>query len=206
MHKHLAFYGNKFHVMHYLLLILSWFIFYASHTVLASSKLKSFLKVKWGKAYKWYRLLYTMVSVLLFLVIVGQSLLIPAEIILSRGDLSSYFGYMLAAFGTIILMKSSKGYSMVRFLGLVPVKEEKEQLVTSGLYGKVRHPLYAGLILVFAGYFLFSGSITAAIHLACLLIYLPVGIYFEEQNLVEQFGESYKKYQSEVPAIIPRWK
>jgi steroid 5-alpha reductase family enzyme len=56
-------------------------------------------------------------------------------------------------------------------------QKEDETLVTTGLYSKIRHPLYAGLVLIFLGYFLFAGTISAA-NLSCLLLYLPFGIYF----------------------------
>jgi protein-S-isoprenylcysteine O-methyltransferase Ste14 len=191
--------------MNYILLALSWIVFYTLHSILAASKLKRILQGKWGNAYKWYRLVYTLISSLLFLGIMIQALLIPKTVLIPKGDLTDYLGYMLAGFGTIILTKSSKNYSIKRFLGFQPSEKEDETLVTTGLYSKVRHPLYAGLILIFLGYFLFAGTISSAVHLGCLLLYLPFGIYFEEKNLVIQFGEAYQKYKSAVPSLIPRF-
>jgi protein-S-isoprenylcysteine O-methyltransferase Ste14 len=43
-------------------------------------------------------------------------------------------------------------------------------------------------------------SLTSAI---AITIYLFVGIYFEEKKLIEVFGEKYKKYQHDVPMLIP---
>ncbi|SFA79973.1 methyltransferase family protein [Algoriphagus aquimarinus] len=189
--------------MNYLLLALSWIIFYTLHSVLAASKIKRILEGKLRNAYKWYRLGYTLVSILLFLGIMVQALLIPKSILFPKGDLTDYLGYMFAGFGTIILTKSSKNYSLKRFLGFEPSTKEDETLVTTGLYSKIRHPLYAGLVLIFLGYFLFSGTVTAIVHLACLLLYLPFGIYFEEKKLVNQFGEAYQKYKLAVPSLIP---
>ncbi|WP_425636652.1 methyltransferase family protein [Algoriphagus yeomjeoni] len=190
--------------MNYVLLALSWIIFYALHTLLAASKLKRILEVKWGEAYKWYRLTYTLISLLLLLGVMVQAVLIPKTILIPKGDVTDYLGYMLAGFGTIIATKSSKNYSIKRFLGINPAQNESEELITTGLYSKVRHPLYAGLVLIFLGYFIFAGTISSVVHLGCLLLYLPFGIYFEEQNLVVQFGEAYQKYKSSVPAVIPK--
>lgn len=191
--------------MNYILLALSWIVFYTLHSILAASKLKRILQGKWGNAYKWYRLVYTLISSLLFLGIMIQALLIPKTVLIPKGDLTDYLGYMLAGFGTIILTKSSKNYSIKRFLGFQPSEKEDETLVTTGLYSKVRHPLYAGLVLIFLGYFLFAGTISSAVHLGCLLLYLPFGIHFEEKKLVIQFGEAYQKYKSAVPSLIPRF-
>tara|TARA_R110002020_G_scaffold266952_4_gene482012 strand:+ start:663 stop:1241 length:579 start_codon:yes stop_codon:yes gene_type:complete len=190
--------------MYYVLLGLSWAVFYTLHSVLAASKIKIILEGKLGKAYKWYRFAYILISILLFLGIMVQALLIPKLVLIPKGNLTDYLGYMFAGFGTIIATKASKAFSLKTFLGGMPSAKKEELLVTSGLFSKVRHPLYGGLVLIFLGYFLFSGTLAAAVHLTCLLFYLPVGIYFEEKNLVEQFGEAYLKYRSVVPALLPR--
>ena len=52
--------------MNYIYLILLWAVFYASHSFLASGKLKRKLESKLGKAYKWYRLFYSLFSLLFF--------------------------------------------------------------------------------------------------------------------------------------------
>jgi len=189
--------------MDYVLLAVSWIVFYILHSILAASKLKRILEGKLGNANKWYRLAYTLFSLLLFLSIMIQALLIPKTIMFPKGDITNYLGYMLAGLGTIIATKSSKKYSLKRFFGLKPMENDGEDLVTTGLYSKIRHPLYAGLVLIFLGYLLFSGTVTAAVHLGCLLLYLPIGIYFEEKKLLIQFGEAYQNYKSKVPSIIP---
>jgi protein-S-isoprenylcysteine O-methyltransferase Ste14 len=132
-----------------------------------------------------------------------QSALIPKMILISKGTFTIYLGYLFAAFGTIILVKSAKKIALSNFIGFNASEQKPEKLVISGIYSKIRHPLYAGLILVFLGYFFFSGSVTAAVHLACLLVYLPFGIYFEEKNLIDLFGDQYKVYRIKVPAILP---
>ena len=192
--------------MNYVLLGLSWAVFYSLHSFLAATKLKRILQGKLENAYKWYRLVYTLISIFLILGITIQALVIPKTILLSKSVFTDYLGYMLAGFGTIIVTKSSKNYSLKRFLGLAPSEVHEEALITTSLYSKIRHPLYAGLILIFLGYFLFAGTLSSAIHLGCLLLYLPVGIYFEEKNLVAQFGETYHKYKSATPPIIPRFR
>ncbi|MEP0712212.1 isoprenylcysteine carboxylmethyltransferase family protein [Algoriphagus sp.] len=191
--------------MNYILLAISWIVFYALHSILAASKLKKIMEGKLGMAYKWYRLAYSLISLVLFMGIMIQALLIPKTVLIPKSDLTDYLGYMLAGFGTIIAMKSGKSYSLSQFFGFTPVAKRAQELVISGLYARVRHPLYAGLVLIFVGYFLFAGTLSAAIHLGCLVLYLPIGIYFEEKNLVIQFGEAYLRYRKEVPVIIPKF-
>lgn len=80
------------------------------------------------------------------------------------------------------------------------------RLVTGGVYGWVRHPLYsAWLVFVFPALALFSnswlmlaGPIVGAVRFGTL-------IGQEEMNLVNQFGHEYLDYRDRVPALIPSW-
>jgi protein-S-isoprenylcysteine O-methyltransferase Ste14 len=193
--------------MNYIYLILLWAVFYASHSFLASGKLKRKLESKLGKAYNWYRLFYSLFSLLFFVILVLYSTGIPAQRLLAEGDILIYFGYMAATFGTIIIVQSSKMWSIGKFIGTMPEEPQTEKkLIRAGWYSRMRHPLYAGLLLIFFGYFFVAGTYSAMVHLACLIAYLPIGIYFEEKNLIAEFGDAYKKYKEEVPAIFPKMR
>lgn len=73
---------------------------------------------------------------------------------------------------------------------------------TPMLYRFVRHPLYVGLLLSFwsvpvmtAGRLLFALGSSA---------YILIGIAFEERDLLQQFGERYRRYRAEVGMLLPR--
>jgi protein-S-isoprenylcysteine O-methyltransferase Ste14 len=71
-----------------------------------------------------------------------------------------------------------------------------------GLYGRIRHPLMTGFVVVFwsapamtAGHVLFAAAATG---------YILAGIAFEEHDLIQSLGDTYTAYRARVPALIPR--
>ncbi len=183
-------------------LIGSWVSFYALHSILASTKVKRILQEKWGMKDKNYRLGYSLFSTFLFVPILIQILILPARPLFEQSGLWEKAGYFLATLGVIISLKSFRGISISSFLGLSSPAGQ-EELRQDGLYAKTRHPMYLGIWLIFLGYFLTAGTLGSLIHWICLSVYLPFGIYWEEQKLIKTFGQTYLNYQHQIPAFFP---
>lgn len=84
----------------------------------------------------------------------------------------------------------------------VSIKKDHE-LVTSGPYAFVRHPIYTGLLLAFVGTALARGEWRGILALALVSGALWRKLKNEERWLRELFGESYEEYAERVSAVLP---
>ena len=86
--------------------------------------------------------------------------------------------------------------------GLVTVKDDHE-LIRSGPYGLVRHPIYTGLLLSVLGTAVAFGEWRGSIAFALLTVSFVIKLRVEERFMSETFGEQYQRYRAKVPALIP---
>jgi protein-S-isoprenylcysteine O-methyltransferase Ste14 len=77
------------------------------------------------------------------------------------------------------------------------------QLVTTGPYAIVRHPMYVGLALAAWGALLIYFTWTT-VYFACFAPLLAFRAYREEHALAAEFGEQWQAYCKRVPPFIPR--
>lgn len=86
--------------------------------------------------------------------------------------------------------------------GAVTVKENHE-LIRSGPYAYVRHPIYTGMLSAVTGTVICAATLRAALGLAIIAAALLVKSRSEERFMRETFPGEYAKYCEEVPALIP---
>ena len=79
-------------------------------------------------------------------------------------------------------------------------------VIRDGVFGRTRHPIYLGAILLYLGLLVFSLSIAAAIVWGIIIIFYILIARFEEKQLIERFGAEYEEYMQAVPMMIPRLK
>jgi protein-S-isoprenylcysteine O-methyltransferase Ste14 len=77
------------------------------------------------------------------------------------------------------------------------------ELITSGPFAFVRHPMYLGFFLSVLGGLLLYQTWTMFIFLLCSPVFVKRA-QREEEALISAFGEEYESYQRRVPAFFPR--
>lgn len=85
----------------------------------------------------------------------------------------------------------------------MPMSQKQDpELVMSGPYRYIRHPIYSGILLAFLGSALASS-------LFWLTIFAIAGIYFvysafvEEKLMMKQFPKAYPSYKSKTKMLVP---
>jgi protein-S-isoprenylcysteine O-methyltransferase Ste14 len=82
--------------------------------------------------------------------------------------------------------------------------QQKGALATTGPYEYVRHPQYAGFIVIMTGFlFMWPTILTLVMYPVLVIIYTRLARQ-EEQLLCNEFGDAYDKYVQKVPAFIPK--
>jgi len=117
-------------------------------------------------------------------------------------SLAAYWlGVTLLAAG-LIFSVWARVYLGRNWSGSVTVKEGHE-LVRSGPYGHVRHPIYTGLIVALLGTAIASGTLRAALGLAIVVASFLYKLRLEETFMRETFPDQYPGYAASVPRLIP---
>jgi len=79
----------------------------------------------------------------------------------------------------------------------------RSDLVTTGIYGYVRHPQYLGIILVTLGYLIIWPTILTMVMWPVLVLLYWRQAKKEEEYLVKLYGDRYLEYASRTPMFIP---
>ena len=82
---------------------------------------------------------------------------------------------------------------------------EKHELITRGIYGVIRHPMYASQWLwVIAQPLLLPNWLAGWLNFLIFVVFYAVRVKAEEQLMIEQFGDEYRAYMQKVGAIFPK--
>ncbi len=137
---------------------------------------------------------------------IGKYLLVFYYIILPFSHRYALFGHFNEKISIISAFLLSTGYIMIFIVFkqnsyASPIirnqKERNHEIITSGLYSLVRHPMYTACVLIFIFTPLMLNSYLGLIFGFLLSLLFCKRINVEEEFLIKEFS-SYKSYQSKV--------
>ena len=184
------------------ILIALWLLFFISHSLLAATKTKTFFENKIKIIPSQYRLLYNAVAVLILVGIVFQLLKTPSVRIFERTNFIFGIGCGVVVASLWLLKTAFRDINLSSFLGF-SVDSESSGLVTTGMYVLVRHPLYFASTVFFMGIFLIQPTWTIAVSVGFSIVYIIIGIEFEEHKLRQMFGTDYENYARGRKKFLP---
>ena len=117
----------------------------------------------------------------------------------------SFIGVAGVAIMTVCIKKYFSNLSGLRTFFIDEVKTGNRLIIT-GIHRYVRHPLYTGTFLFILGLFILMPLTSLLISNFIITIYTLIGIRFEEEKLIKEFGLPYVEYQKRVPKLIPTFK
>jgi len=82
--------------------------------------------------------------------------------------------------------------------------EERTQLISEGIYSRVRHPIYSGVLVACLGVFLMTASVFFLAVLLCYAAALWRQAVLEERYLEAQFGQEYYAYMKRTGRFFPK--
>lgn len=119
----------------------------------------------------------------------------------SESDVLRYGGLVAVVIGLALRVAGTAQLGR-HFSGFVSVQEE-HQLITTGWYRWVRHPIYTGSVLAFAGFFLVFRSQIIVVALPFYLVGTLWRIADEERLLAAVFGPAYEQYRARTWRLVP---
>ncbi|MGA9479613.1 MAG: isoprenylcysteine carboxylmethyltransferase family protein [Desulfobacterales bacterium] len=195
----------------YTLLVIVWIAWCALHSALVSLSLTEPLRTRFPHAARYYRIVYSTVSVVTLAPVLLYAFSLRGTPIFSWQGPWRFGQIALAGMALTFFIAGARHYDLFQFLGLRQLRDEKAcsvltddcSLDTSGILSLVRHPWYTGGILIIWARPLDTSAILTNLVLTG---YFVVGTRLEERKLTAQFGQEYAEYQRRVSMFLPlKW-
>ncbi len=120
--------------------------------------------------------------------------------------LRSFFGYViigtvLTVLGLIIAIWAR--ISLGRNWSSYTTYKKEHELITTGPYRFLRHPIYSGMFLMLTGAFLYYGKLIILVIFAIASMIIAWRIVQEEKSMIKLFGKKYTDYMRRTRRLIP---
>ncbi len=197
--------------------IIIFLLFALVHSITVTGWFKHSCKSLFGDTFMrvWYRALYNAVSLVTAVVAVALIRRVPDRSLWTapswlwltmRATQVSGLAFGALAFQYLDTWEFMGFRQVWRFLTRKKIEGNIEglsgkELVTGGVYGLVRHPMYLAGIVIFT----FNPHVTVnGVTISVLAdLYFLLGAFIEERRFLRTFGDRYREYRRRVPMLIP---
>ncbi len=182
------------------LIVALWLIFIAYWAIMGARAKRTIGARFWGREAGLRVAVVVLVLLALRLPVVRHALRNMRAYAAAASPLMGLIGVVLCAFGVglAIWARSHLG----RNWGMPMTRKENPELVTSGPYAYVRHPIYTGMLIAALGTAI-SISPFWLIPLVLLGVYFVYSARREEKLMMEQFPGQYPQYMSRTKMLVP---
>lgn len=194
--------------MQYLVLAILWIVWCVLHSAMISTPVTGYLKRRFGRSFRFYRLVFNMVALATFIPVVLYEKSIETEWAFGWQGYMLILQALLLTGAFLYFVAGAMHYDFLQFLGIRQIRDgidrktlvEGGEIDVTGVLGFIRHPWYAGGIMI-----VWARGLTVPILITniVLTVYLIVGTYLEEGKLVMEYGDRYRLYQDKVSMFIP---
>ena len=192
------------------ILALSWTAWCFLHSLLISRGFTARMKEIMGRIYGYYRLAYTIFSLLTLVPVIYYQAQLGQEVIFAWPWPWFLVKYGMYTVAFLLFYGGFRVYDIQYLAGIKQVQQMRHgngtdtmEFTSEGILGYVRHPWYSGAILLVCAF----GDVTdvSLVSKTVLTVYIIIGAFLEEQKLIREIGEPYRLYRTKVPMFIP-WK
>jgi protein-S-isoprenylcysteine O-methyltransferase Ste14 len=131
-----------------------------------------------------------------------------------KSILNVEFGFNAPLSILAVLLLIAAGYMRIQWRRVINPKtiigvpeifgrDDSRELVTTGIYSRIRHPRYVEVGLFLSAMALFSNYLGAYIFTLAYAPVIHLVVVLEERELAARFGEAYEEYRSRVPRYVP---
>lgn len=111
-------------------------------------------------------------------------------------------GFALVALDVYLIARAEKALGLRRLVGKTEL-EGRGELITTGIFSRIRHPRYAGMFCSLFGACLMAGTLLLWIVALVWWLLTLLFIFFEERELRARFGPAFDDYARRVPGFLP---
>ena len=192
--------------MNYIIVITLWAFFGLQHSYLARPAFKEKVKKYLGLTFEkyFYRFFYFVSQCIVFFFCYDIIKAVePGDVLFRIPDNYLWIIYILNKVANIFLILTVFHFDIGRFIGVTDMfnffyrKEYEDNLNNHYLYKYIRHPIFT---------YFFSTSIYTPIffvNLFCIILYVEIGLYYEEKTLTNVFKDEYIEYRKRTYRYFP---